>query len=185
MFEIPRTLTNALPAAVLAVAATAMLSIGVAREPGAPTASAQADEPPAARCPADLACTYAEVVNPYIAYRFQLERTCGANCSQRYWVTEAASGRVLLATPPTRHGEMALVDRGDQDPYPPVRTLLPDYGPSDAMCCPSRYLDVTYTWDPARGVLVADPPTIVPPEELDEALVTLDSPPYSRVFGRL
>jgi hypothetical protein len=85
---------------------------------------------------------------------------CGANCSSQYWVSNQPGGQVLLTIPPTRGG--GIIARGratdPNDVHPPIRTVFPSYAATDAMCCPSQFQDITYTWDAARSALVAGPP---------------------------
>ncbi len=48
---------------------------------------------------------------------------------------------------------------------PPLRVIVPDYLPSDALCCPSQFKDTTYTWDAARNTLVMSTSRVIPAAE--------------------
>ena len=158
---------STLRTAVLAAVTTLVLSAGlVAAQIYLPPAPFQSVAIPPAQCPSTLGCTYSER-NPLTAnngYRFQMLQTCGANCATQYWVSNAADGKVLLTIEPIRGGGLIAIDQSNapHDTHPPIRTIVPDYQPADAMCCPSQYQDTTYTWDPAASTLVAGSPTIIP-----------------------
>ncbi len=158
-------LARTLRAASLTGALVALAARPGAAQLGDPTGPGQAVPPPPPQCPETIACTYMEhnALGPG-GYRFQMLRVCGANCSVQYWVTNAPDGRLLLGIEPVRGGGIVAVGRATSpnDAYPPVRTILPDYAPTDAMCCPSGFKDTTYTWDAAQGTLVAGTPTVIP-----------------------
>jgi hypothetical protein len=149
---------------------------------GAPSGPGQAVDLPPAQCPATVACSYAERNMLPDGYRFQQLEVCGANCTTQYWVTTIADGRVLVEIDPVRGGGIMAVGKGD---HPPVRTVLPDYAPSDPACCPSGYADTTYTWDDASGSLVAADPVIVPAssfEGWDKVRTDLQTQLFTEVF---
>ena len=157
---------SAVRTALLVGMTTLALSAGlVAAQIYSPSAPFQSVPPPPAQCPSTLGFTYAErnPLTPSDGYRFQLLQTCGANCATQYWVSNAADGKVLLTIEPVRGGGLVAFDQSNapQDTHPPLRTIVPDYQPTDAQCCPSQYQDTTYTWDPAGRALVGSP-TVIP-----------------------
>ena len=124
---------------------------------------------PAAQCPRTVACTYDERTVMPAGYRFQSLTVCGANCTTQYWISALADGKQVLEVKPTRGGGMIAVAReSDPSGRAAVRTIVPSYGASDPACCPSSYVDTTYTWDPANGSLVAGQPTSTPLAADDE-----------------
>jgi hypothetical protein len=118
---------------------------------------------PPLQCPQTIACTYEERGQLPAGYRFQALTVCGANCTTQYWVSTSADGKVLIEIPPTRGGGLIAVARAADGGGPPaVRTVLPGYGPNDPACCPSSYVETTYTWDDGQGTLVAGEPVSTP-----------------------
>jgi hypothetical protein len=86
---------------------------------------------------------------------------CGANCTTQYWVSNSSDGHLLLEVDPIRGGAvMAVAPANGQDTYPPVRVVLPNFAPSDPLCCPSAFADTTYTYDPGSNALVGAQPAI-------------------------
>jgi hypothetical protein len=124
---------------------------------------------PAAQCPQTLSCTYDERTVTPAGYRFQSLTVCGANCTTQYWISAIADGRQLVEVKPTRGGGMIAVERENEvDGHPAIRTIVPSYGASDPACCPSSYVDTTYTWDAAKGTLVPGEPVSTPVTADDE-----------------
>jgi hypothetical protein len=153
--------------AAIGATAVTLLSAGLAgAQLGDPSGPGQAVPAPPPQCAQTSACTYSErnSLGPNGGYRFQMLNVCGANCSTQYWVSDVASGKLLLTIDPVRGGGIVAVGRAgnDQDAHPPVRVVVPDYGPNDPACCPSGYRDTTYTWDAAAGMLAAGTPRVVP-----------------------
>jgi hypothetical protein len=130
---------------------------------GQPTGPGQAVPLPPAQCPATFGCMYGERNFLPNGYRVQRLEVCGANCTTQYWVTTIPDGQLLLSIDPVRGGGVISVKAASilQDPHPPLRTILPDYQPSDSACCPSQYADTTYTWDQRSGALLAGAPSII------------------------
>lgn len=162
----PALALSAVCTALLAGTTTLALSAGLVAAQIYPLpAPFQSVPTPPAQCPSALGCTYSErnPLTPTDGYRFQMLQTCGANCTTQYWVSNAADGKTLLTIAPIRGGGLIAIDQSNapQDTHPPIRTIVPDYQPTDAMCCPSQYQDTTYTWDPAGSALVGSP-TIIP-----------------------
>lgn len=62
---------------------------------------------------------------------------------------------------------IAVARSADGGGPPAVRVVMPGYGPSDPACCPSSYVETTYTWDAAEGTLVAGEPLSTPIGEGD------------------
>jgi hypothetical protein len=144
-------------------AAPASAQVGDVSGPGQPVPR------PASLCPQTVGCTYDERTLEPAGYRFQSLTVCGANCTTQYWVSTVADGKLLMEVAPVRGGGMIAVARTNEaDGRPAVRTVMPGYAPSDAACCPSSYVDTTYTWDPARGILVPGEPIATQMEESDE-----------------
>jgi hypothetical protein len=160
---LPRTWRRAAAAALLVGALSAGAAAAQLGDPQGPGESVPV---PPAQCARAISCTYSErnSLNPEGGYRFQALSLCGANCSTQYWVSDARGGQVLLTVDPVRGGGLLAVARGSgpDDAHPAIRVIVPNYTPTDAMCCPSGYKDTTYTWDAARNVLVASEPTITP-----------------------
>ena len=157
-------------------------ALGVAAEQGlAQTMPTPFQEPaPAAACPNDLtACTYAETlpfglgVDP-ARYRVQARRGCGANCTETYWVTNAATGQVLLYV--SDRGAV-LATREDQ-----VRAIVPSDVGRQGLCCPIQFTDTTYTWDSARGALMPLQALTLPAEDYDRAVQALEGAGFQRVL---
>ncbi|HLH26194.1 MAG TPA: hypothetical protein VK066_27055 [Chloroflexota bacterium] len=164
--RLPRSLRHA----SFAAAAATLCSVGLAgAQLGDPGGPGQAVPQPPPQCPHTIACTYSEhnALGANGGYRFQMLNVCGANCSTQYWVSDVASGNSLLALDPVRGGGVIAVGRAtnDQDVHPPVRVVLPDYGPNDPACCPTNYRDTTYTWDAASGSLVPGTPRLIPTQD--------------------
>ena len=96
-------------------------------------------------------------------YRFQALTVCGANCTTQYWLSAISDGKLLVEVPPVRGGGIIAVSRGADGGGPPaVLTVLPGYGPSDPACCPSSYVETTYTWDAGQSTLVPGEPVSTP-----------------------
>ncbi|HEY7067502.1 MAG TPA: hypothetical protein VII06_38960 [Chloroflexota bacterium] len=152
--------------AALAAAAATLLSAGLAAaQLGDPSGPGESVPQPPAQCARTISCQYAErnALGPNGGYRFQELILCGANCTTQYWVSNMPEDKLLLATDPVRSGGIVTVGRSTPDDvHPPIRVVLPDYGPNDAACCPSNWRDTTYTWDPATSTLVAGTPNLVP-----------------------
>jgi hypothetical protein len=124
---------------------------------------------PAAQCPQTVSCTYDERTLTPAGYRFQSLTVCGANCTTQYWISSVADGKALIEVKPVRGGGMIAVAReNDGAGRPAVRTVLPNYGASDPACCPSSWVDTTYNWDAAKGVLVPEEPVTTPIQADDE-----------------
>jgi hypothetical protein len=144
---------------------------------------------PAAQCPQTMSCTYDERTIEPSGYRFQSLTVCGANCSTQYWISAIADGKLLVEVKPTRGGGMIAVAReNDAAGRPAIRTIVPSYGASDPACCPSSYVDTTYTWDAANGTLVAGQPVstpVTPDDEIDwvDAHDMLMQDGFVEVFG--
>ena len=157
-----RKLLSAAVAALTGAAVSAALARAQLGDPGGP---GQSVPPPPAQCPRTIACSYTEhnSLGPEGGYRFQRLLVCGANCTTQYWVHDLPSEALLLTLAPVRGGGIVAMQSGDDpaDTHRPIRTVLPDYQPSDPACCPSRYADTTYTWDPDRQALVAAAPTFI------------------------
>ncbi|HLI27269.1 MAG TPA: hypothetical protein VKZ60_09370, partial [Chloroflexota bacterium] len=174
----------ALLAALIALSA---LAPGAGAAPGGQGGDATA--PPPSLCPDALNCTYLErrPVAPEVVWRFQSLSICGANCSERYWVTDTSTGRVALSTPEVRGGGIVAVARTNgTTPRPAVRVILPDPEPTDAGCCPSYYRDTIYRWDPAQGRLVVDQSRRDPTTDFpgwDALRRALDAEQFDIIFG--
>ena len=163
----PAIVVSAVRTAVLAAVTTIVLSAGlVAAQMYPPPGPGQSVAIPPAQCASTLGCTYSErnPLTPNNGYRFQMLQTCGANCATQYWVSNVSDGKLLLAIDPIRGGGLIAIDQSNapQDTHPSIRTILPEYGPTDAQCCPSQYKDTTYTWDPVGSALVEGSPMIIP-----------------------
>lgn len=130
--------------------------------PGQPVAR------PVAQCPRTLACTYDERTVMPAGYRFQSLTVCGANCTTQYWISAVADNKQLVEVQPTRGGGMIAVARANEADHPSIRTIVPSYGASDPACCPSSYVDTTYTWDAAQAALVPGAPVTTPIQADDE-----------------
>lgn len=110
---------------------------------------------PASLCPQTIGCTYDERTLEPAGYRFQSLTVCGANCTTQYWISSIADGKLLMEVAPVRGGGMLAVSRENEgDGRPAVRAIVPDFSGSDPACCPSSYVDTTYSWDAAQGALV-------------------------------
>jgi hypothetical protein len=165
---------------------------GAAAQLGDPEGPGQAVPAPQAQCPRTIACTYAEH-NPQgasSAYRLQALQVCGANCATQYWVVNAADGRVLLTVDPVRGGAIVALARGSgpDDARPGIRIIVPSYTPTDAMCCPSTYLDRTYHWDATQNALVLGPEMAFPASAFpgwDGLRTMLEREGWSEVFRGL
>lgn len=157
--------------------------IGNVPGPGQPVAQ------PASQCPQTTSCTYDERTIAPAGYRFQSLTICGANCTTQYWISAVADGKLLVEVKPIRGGGMVAVERGNDDSgHPAVRTIVPNFAGSDAACCPSSYVDTTYTWDAAKGAMVAGQPTttpVTPDDEIDwiDAHDMLMQDGFVEVFG--
>ena len=157
--------------------------IGDVPGPGQPVAR------PASQCPQTASCTYDERTIMPAGYRFQSLTICGANCTTQYWISAVADGKQLVEVKPTRGGGMIAVERDNSEGgHPAVRTIVPSYAPSDATCCPSSYVDTTYTWDAAKGTMVAGQPVstpVTPDDEIDwiDAHDMLMQDGFVEVFG--
>jgi len=159
--------SSRLPRAAIAATSALLLSVGLAgAQLGDPGGPGQAVPAPPAQCPRTIACSYSErnTLGSNGGYRFQSLNVCGANCTTQYWVSDVATGKLLLTIDPVRGGGILATGRqaNDEDVHPPVRVVVPDYGPNDPACCPSGFRDTTYTWDAASASLVAGPPNMVP-----------------------
>ena len=157
-------------AAAVAAAIATVLSGGLAAaQLGDPGGPGQAVSQPAALCARTVSCTYSErnSLGPEGGYRFQSLLVCGANCATQYWVSDMATGKLLLGIDPVRGGGLVASGRqsSPQDTHPPVRVLVPDYQPSDAACCPSGYKETTYTYDAASNSLTASASNVVPSQQ--------------------
>ena len=112
---------------------------------------------------------------------------CGANCTTQYWVSSIADGRLLVEVPPVRGGGLIAVSRANEADGPPaVRTFLPSYGSADPACCPSAYLDTTYSWDASKNALVPGEPITLPADDesaWEEAHDRLLKEGFVEVFG--
>jgi hypothetical protein len=138
-------------------AAPALAQIGNVPGPGQPVAR------PAAQCPQTMSCTYDERTLTPAGYRFQSLTVCGADCTTQYWISSVADNKQLIEVTPTRGGGMIAVSlESDAEGKPAVRTVLPNYAGSDPACCPSSYVDTTYSWSAAQGTLVAGEPVTTP-----------------------
>jgi hypothetical protein len=160
--RLPRRLQRAAAGAAAAICLSAGLAGAQLGDPGGP---GQAVPAPLAQCPHTVACSYAErnSLGPDGGYRFQMLNVCGANCSTQYWVSDTATGKLLLTLDPVRGGGIVAMGRApNDDTHPPVRVVVPDYGPNDPACCPTNYRDTTYTWDAAGSSLVAGTPRLTP-----------------------
>jgi hypothetical protein len=144
---------------------------------------------PPSLCPQTASCTYDERTLEPAGYRFQSLTVCGDTCTTQYWISSVADGKLLMEIAPVRGGGMVAVAReNDPNGRPAVRTILPSYGGSDPACCPSRYVDTTYTWDAASGALVPGAPVSTPltrEEEIDwvDAHDMLLQEGFVEVFG--
>jgi hypothetical protein len=187
----PVYLTHVFRTAVLAAATVCVLSVGpVVAQVGDPSGPGQAVPMPPVQCPQVLGCTYGERNYPPDGYRVQVLQVCGANCTNQYWVSSMSDGQLLLAIEPVRGGGIVAICQGadPQDMHPPIRTVLPNYAEQDPACCPSEYVDTTYTWDPASATLVAGDPTVVPAAEFggwDSVRAGLESEGFFEVFRGL
>jgi hypothetical protein len=184
-------LSRTLRAALLAVAATCVLSAGLAAaQLGNPSGPGQSVPAPPEQCPMTTGCQYAERNYLPDGYRFQMLVVCGASCTSQYWVTNIPDGQLLFTMEPVRGGGIVAVGPAPdpQDMHPPVRTIFPDYGPTDAACCPSQYQDLTYAWDAGSNTLVAGTPTVIAAADFggwDNLRQSLQAEQFFEVFPSL
>ena len=123
----------------------------------------QAVAMPASQCPRTVACQYAERNFLPSGYRVQSLLVCGANCTTQYWVSSSVDGRQLVEIDPVRGGGvLAVASAATDDGHASVRSVLPNYAPGDAGCCPSAFADVTYTWDPSANSMLSGEPVLTP-----------------------
>ena len=116
-----------------------------------------------------MSCTYDERTLTPAGYRFQSLTICADECTTQYWISTVADGKQLVEVAPTRGGGMIAVSRETEaNGRPSVRTVLPSYGSADPACCPSSYIDTTYSWNAAQGTLVASAPVTTPMQHDDE-----------------
>ncbi len=146
------------------------LTVGLAwAQLGNPQGPGQAVSQPPAMCDQTVSCTYSErnALGQNGGYRFQSLLVCGANCTTQYWVSDVATGKLLLGIEPVRGGGLIATGRqaNDQDTHPPVRVVVPDYGPNDPACCPSGYKETTYTYDPSSNALTASASSTIPSQQ--------------------
>jgi hypothetical protein len=167
--------------ALLLSAAPASAQIADVPGPG------QAVPKPAPQCPQTIACSYDERRQMPSGYRFQAVTVCGANCTTQYWVSASDDGKPLIEIAPVRGGALIAVSRSTDGGGPSsVRTVVPGYGPTDPACCPSSFVDTTYTWDDGQATLVAGEPVSTPAGDADglagyHAKLVQDG--YYEVFG--
>ena len=155
--------------ALVSLLACALTPVPAYAQLGDVTGPGQPVPRPPALCPQTMSCTYDERTIESSGYRFQSLTVCGANCTTQYWISALADGKQVLEVKPTRGGGMIAVAReSDPSGRAAVRTIVPSYGASDPACCPSSYVDTTYTWDAANGSLVAGQPTSTPLAADDE-----------------
>ena len=162
-----RIISMLVPVAMLAVltsAPPAMAQIGDVPGPGQPVSR------PAAQCPQTVSCTYDErTLMPAgvpISVADHLWRQLHDSVLDQLdprW--EAARRGAAHAR--RRHDRRGTLKRSGMDARR-VRTIVPSYGASDPACCPSSYVDTTYTWDNARGSLVPGEPVSTPMTPDDE-----------------
>jgi hypothetical protein len=144
-------------------AALVSAQIGDVSGPGQPVPR------PTPFCPKTESCTYDERTLDPAGYRFQSLTVCGANCTTQYWISAVADGKLLMEVPPVRGGGVVAIAReNDPNGRPSIRTIVPRYEAADAACCPSSYVDTTYSWDAAKGALVPNQPTSTPLTADDE-----------------
>ena len=126
---------------------------------------------PASQCPQTASCTYDERTLDPAGYRFQSLTICDTNCTTQYWISLVADGKLLMEVAPVRGGGMLAVSReSEASGHPSVRTIVPSFAGSDPSCCPSSYVDTTYSWDAAKGTLVPGQPVstpVTPDDEID------------------
>jgi hypothetical protein len=169
-----------------------LVSVGLAAaQLGDPGGPGQAVPAPPPQCSRTVACSYSEhnTLGPNGGYRFQMLNVCGANCTTQYWVSDMGTGKLLLTIDPVRGGGLLTMGRmaNDQDIHPPVRVVVPNYGPNDPACCPSGFRDTTYTWDAVSDSLVAGAPNVVPAQGgpgLEGLQQQLRADDFSDVFPR-
>jgi hypothetical protein len=103
--------------------------------------------------------------------RLQGTRGCGANCTDRYWVTRIDTDEVMLAI--SGRGVYAAVgSSGGGNQYRlMVRTIMADIR---AGCCPTVYRDVTYVWNRDGNTLIESSVRNISPNNLGDALRSLD-----------
>lgn len=168
---------------------TIMAVVGlVPSEAGAQTVTGpgQPAPRPAAMCPQTIGCTYDERTVTPAGYRFQSLTVCGANCTTQYWVSLVADNRLLLEAPPVRGGGLVAVGKSVDGGGPPaVRTVFPSYEAGAPACCPSNYVDTTYTWDAAQNALVPGASVVTPADDdgLAAALDRLTQDGFIEIFG--
>jgi hypothetical protein len=144
---------------------------------------------PSALCPRTMSCTYDERTIEPTGYRFQSLAVCDDACTTQYWISSIADGKLLVEVAPTRGGSVLAVAREkDATGRQAIRTIVPRFGASDRACCPSSYVDTTYSWDAAKGTLVPGQPTATPlaaDEEIDwvDAHDMLMQEGFVEVFG--
>lgn len=144
---------------------------------------------PASLCPQTTSCTYDERTLQPAGYRFQSLTVCGDDCTTQYWISSVADGKALLELKPMRGGGTIAVARESAAGSPPsIRTIVPTFGAADRPCCPTSYVDTTYTWDAAQGTLVAGTPVttpVTPDDEIDwvDAHDMLLTDGFIEVFG--
>jgi hypothetical protein len=127
-------------------------------EPGGP---GQAVPIPAPQCARTIACIYNERNFLPDGYRVQSLHVCGANCTTQYWVSAIADGQSLLEIDPVRGGAVLALSRAAPSAaHPALRSVLPNYDPADPACCPSAFVDTTYTWDAGTNTMVAGEPAL-------------------------
>jgi hypothetical protein len=130
------------------------------------TGPGQTASSPSPLCAQVLACNYQERNIPETGYRVQSLEVCGANCTTQYWVSLKDDRKQVLQVDPTRGGGIVAVKLPvDGETRPAVRTILPNYAPTDPACCPSAFSDITYTWDEQAESLGAGEPVIIPADE--------------------
>jgi hypothetical protein len=171
---------RAWPGFALALLVTATVGFAwpaVAQVSAAPAAY-QVEPAPAPVCTIEFtACTYGESM-PFAIdfnaprYRIQGRLACGANCTSTYWITNAATGALLLNASDTG---VVLATRENQ-----IRLIVPSDVGRQARCCPTQFVDTTYTWDPSRGVLAESARSTITVDDYDRVVQGLEGQGFER-----